>query len=145
MKCRLIFYSKPFVDCWIWNGKFNQDGYGRINIDGKEVRAHRASYEIFHGSFDKAKSILHSCHNIACINPDHLRVGTNIDNMKDMVDAGRSCRGSNHSRAKLKESDIPKIKELGKVGFTQSRIATLFNVSQVNVGLILRNKNWKHV
>lgn len=75
--------------CWEWQGYVNQDGYGVIGLNNKTARAHRVAYALANGPIPDGLVVRHSCHNPACCNPDHLSIGTQRDNVQDMVDAGR--------------------------------------------------------
>lgn len=76
--------------CWIWTGSRTHSGYGQIWADGKVWRAHRLSVRIFQDlDISVGLQVLHSCDTPACVNPDHLRVGTQSENMKDMIRKGR--------------------------------------------------------
>ena len=80
----------PFMDCHIWIGATNYFGYGKFSKNGKNwTLAHRFSYEQFNGEIPKNKFVLHTCDNPFCVNPDHLRLGTVSDNMKDRSAKGR--------------------------------------------------------
>lgn len=85
--------------CWIWTG-WKQKGYGLICIDrGTLVFAHRYSYELAHGPIEghvpgdpeRERVVMHTCDNPPCVNPAHLRLGTDKDNMQDMLAKGRAA------------------------------------------------------
>ncbi|WP_326814076.1 HNH endonuclease signature motif containing protein [Streptomyces sp. NBC_01763] len=76
-------------DCWVWDGSTIGRGYGNFRIGGQNFLVHRSSYEIHHGPIPEGLMVLHSCDNPPCANPDHLRVGTNADNMRDRSERGR--------------------------------------------------------
>ncbi len=88
--------------CYLWTGKKNKNGYGRIKVNGKEQAAHRVSYAIANGAIPDGMCVLHRCDTPACVNPEHLFAGTVIDNLRDMHAKGRA-RGntSNHRRDRL--------------------------------------------
>lgn len=83
--------------CWEWTGRTMGSGYGSFTTNSpKHVAAHRYSWELRNGPIPEGMCILHSCDNRRCVNPDHLRLGTPIDNIKDAVDRNRFPTGDNH-------------------------------------------------
>ena len=89
-----FFVKKVPGGCWEWTGcrdKGHGKGYGLM---GFNVRAHRYSYERFVGPIPRGMLVLHSCDNPGCVNPEHLRVGTDADNMRDRDSRGHHARGS---------------------------------------------------
>lgn len=110
--------------CWIWTAKRNTNGYGQIGINKRSWLAHRASYEAFVGPIPQGHYVCHHCDNPACINPLHLFIGTQRDNMRDMKRKGRAPvhtppKGPKHWNAKystaqalsvaslLRQTDLP--------------------------------------
>lgn len=92
LSAKLEAYSipEPNSGCWLWLGT-TSNGYGRIDHGGKTLRAHRASYEEFVGPIPKGFCVLHRCDTPCCVNPEHLFLGTQQDNMSDKA-AKRSRR-----------------------------------------------------
>jgi len=92
-KIRLRFLNKiryARSGCWIWTGAPCTKGkYGHLNIGGKYKRAHRIAYELFIGPIPKKLHVLHNCDTPLCVNPDHLFVGTQYENLADMTNKGR--------------------------------------------------------
>lgn len=86
------FWSKvqKTKDCWLWIAAVNNGGYGAFAYEGRRVMAHRLSYEIEYGPFDKKLFVLHRCDNPRCVRPDHLWLGTQFDNMRDCASKGRN-------------------------------------------------------
>lgn len=131
-------------DCWEWVGA-KASGYGCFTWDGKIIGAHRFSYE-HHFNFDcHGFFVCHKCDNKICVNPSHLFVGLNIDNVNDMVQKGRQQRGAHHSQSKLSEQDVIFIKsELAK-GTRQIALCVKYNVSRACISDIYKGKRWAHI
>jgi hypothetical protein len=153
---KLMANAKPVVretavpvigPCLEWQRCRNPKGYGRINVDGKILLAHRLAWQVFEGEIPKGMHVLHRCDNPACCNPAHLFLGTAKDNMRDRDEKGRRepPKGSKHGRAKLNETDIPGIFRLRREGRSQREIAGVFGVTHQLIALVLRRKRWKHV
>jgi hypothetical protein len=89
------FWSKvdKTGDCWIWKASLTHSGYGQFYHQGGPVRAHRLSYEMEYGPIPNGMYVLHSCDTPACVNPKHLSVGTQKDNLEDMKSKGRGNGG----------------------------------------------------
>ena len=131
--------------CILWRGTKDKDGYGRVCINHTtEVRAHRISYLLFKGSIKKGLSVCHTCDTPACINPEHLWLGTTLENNRDAIKKGRAIKvkGELHGGAKLKQKEVDKIRDMYKNGDTQTSIAKEFNVSRRTIGFIVNNKTW---
>ena len=88
-------------DCWEWQGAKSSKSYGLIKHHGKNLGAHRVSYEMYKGPIPKGKMVCHHCDNPPCINPAHLYAGTHKTNGQDMVRRGR------HWGPKLTGEDNP--------------------------------------
>lgn len=139
--------------CWVWVKKRqkNKDyNYGIFVIYEKGKKriycgAHRYSYLVHVGEIPDGRCVLHKCDNPLCVNPKHLFIGTNEDNVNDMLSKGRQAKGSRCSRSKLKERDILKIWELDERGFDSVEISKRIGCSRDNVRAILRGETWKHV
>lgn len=100
--------------------------------------------EIF-GKIPKGLSILHKCDNPSCINPAHLFLGTQADNIKDMRSKGRNPKGEDYNHAKLNNNDVRNIRLLLLEGMPQTKIALLHNVSRTAIYHIKTGQTWSHI
>jgi len=75
--------------CWLWLGAKDSDGYGSVKIGNRGTHAHRIAYALMVGHIPPGVSVLHSCDNRSCVRPDHLFLGTQLDNINDMIKKGR--------------------------------------------------------
>jgi hypothetical protein len=132
--------------CWNWIGA-KRLGYGVLRINGKPTGAHRLSYIHFKGPIKEGKFICHSCDNRACINPLHLWEGSNQENIKDRDRKKRTARiyGENHWLSKYTNSQIAKMREMNKEGFTDKEIGKAFNAHPNYVRLVIRRIRWPHL
>ena len=134
--------------CWLWTGYTMPFGHGQIRGKDKAVLAHRLSWELHNGPIPEGMEVCHNCpsgDNPRCVNPDHLFLGTQIDNMLDAVKKKRHAFGERQGQAKLKESNIKEIVEMHDSGMTKTAISRHFNVSRACVSGVLKNTRWKHV
>ena len=132
--------------CWYWiGGTFPNSEYGRIWMNGKSRRAHCVSWELHNGSIPAGALICHTCDNPRCVRPDHLYAGTNVTNMADMVNRGRSLIGTRNPRARLTEADVIAIRSAHKNGAAIKALAREYNVDPPLIRYIVRRDIWKHV
>lgn len=147
------FWSKakanPETKCWEWQGAKTKHGYG-VFRDGKRIwRAHRFSFSLHNPDAEMDGLVVcHKCDNPACVNPEHLSLGTVQDNIKDKVDKGRSNE-SKELKAGLTEKEAQEILDLQGV-FVSSRIAKVYGVPKDTVwaiweGRIFRNLHKKFI
>ena len=88
-KKRLLRHVLIGSGCWLWIGNKNYQGYGVVDVSGKKIFAHRLSYYVFSGYIKKSKCVCHRCDKVNCINPAHLFLGSQQDNLNDMRKKGR--------------------------------------------------------
>lgn len=128
--------------CWEWSASVNKRaGYGQFRLGSRMVYAHRVSWELHRGPVADGLYVLHRCDNRRCVNPGHLFLGTNDDNMADMVAKGRQARGQRHGSAKLTPDQVAEIRSLAGT-MLHREIAALFGISKQQVGHILRGEQW---
>ena len=82
--------------CWLWRGHKYDSGYGAIKVFGEMSSSHRLSYELHHGPIPQGAHILHSCDVKSCVNPDHLRAGSHVENMAEAGERGLMRSGKDH-------------------------------------------------
>lgn len=133
--------------CWIWKASKLKDGYGCFCY-GREKRAHRVSWILFNGIIPDGLSVLHHCDNPLCVNPEHLFIGTQKQNMEDMINKGRkiSPHGTNLPQSKLTENQILEIRaKYIPRKYSLRKLANEYNVSKETIRPIVLKKTWKHI
>ena len=131
-------------ECWEWEGS-KAIRYGRFSISPYKVVSHRYMYFLFTGYYPKPyEYVCHHCDNIYCVNPYHLFLGNQFDNMKDMVSKGRNfdTKGVNNGRCKLTEDEVLEIRKLRDDGFTYKSLCNMFSMGQTQIARIVRRESW---
>ena len=139
---------EPFSGCWLWLlSVHGNNKYGHAVWNGRHTEAHRLSWTLHRGEIPEGLRVLHKCDTPTCVNPDHLFLGTQKDNITDMIKKGRKiiARGSRHGNAKLNETDVEEIRSIRANGMSSQEIATRFSVSQRTVQHIVSRDGWKHL
>lgn len=139
--------------CWQWQGPRFPKGYGHCSISKSMQLAHRAAWIFAYDSIPSGMHVLHHCDNPPCVNPAHLFLGTNADNMADRNAKGRTFAGPrpwlrsrpNLSRAKLDASQVLEIRAMRSAGIRQREIAAKFGVGVKNIEHITRRATWKFI
>ena len=133
--------------CWEWPGYCFDNGYGKIGVDFENRYFHRAMWALHKGPIPEGMMVLHRCDNRPCGNPDHLFLGTNLENNRDALMKGRSSVGDRHATklASMQVLEIRKMYKPGVLGFGQKALAAQFGVSRRMVQAIVQNKVWNHI
>jgi hypothetical protein len=165
------FWSKVLKTdgCWLWQAGTNEHGYGLIQVGKRSAnnpvpsKAHRVAWELTYGPIPEGENVLHNCpggDNPACVNPAHLFLGSQKDNVRDMwakgragtrsypgrkVSPGQIFRGTANKSAKLDDDKVRAIRKAYAAGATQTRLAEQFGVSQAVVSKVVLRQTWTHV
>ncbi len=140
---------EPNTGCWLWLGSVHtRTGYGQFGsggasgVRGKTLKAHRVSFELFKHKIPLGMLVCHTCDNRICVNPEHLFVGTNNDNLEDMRKKDRHSRGERCRTSKLKDWQVLEIRSSKD---RHATIARKYGVSQTTIFHIIRRNTWKHL
>lgn len=149
--------------CWLWTGAKRDFGYGRVKINRRFRRAHRVAWLASFGAIPAGLCVCHACDNPPCCNPAHLFLGTQAENLADMVAKGRhnpstgdrhgsparpGCRmrGEANGRAKLTDAKVACIRaRYAAGGVSQCSLAREYGVSHPAINNIVQRKSWVHI
>jgi hypothetical protein len=146
--------SSP-IGCWLWTGSCNARGYGQLHHakrgDVSFRGAHKWSWTLHRGVVPAGMWVLHKCDNPPCVNPDHLFLGTPLDNARDMAakarqvfqkDPTRAARGEASGNAKLTEAQVVAIRQSGA---SHSVLARALGVTPSLIHAVRTRRVWAHV
>lgn len=158
------FWDKVYIlgydDCWIWEGKVSSGGYGQIFLGSEShpqlqprcyVQVTHAAWYIYKGDWPSERvNVCHKCDNPICVNPRHLFLGTQANNLEDMRNKGRGFVpeakiGSAHPLSRLSEEQIIKIRERRNCGETLTFLAEVFEVSVSTIFRVVHRHSYKEV
>lgn len=144
---RFFKYVKKTKSCWNWIGSLNHAGYGQFFYNGRPIVSSRYSWIMHHKEIPKGLFVLHKCDNPKCVNPKHLFLGTQIDNIKDCIKKKRSRyhKGEEKTLAKITENDVKEIRNIYNNPHSASQLGKLYGISKSNILNIVHRKAWKHV
>lgn len=135
--------------CWKWTASIDSKGYGQLTHNMKVKRAHRMSYLVKHGVLPDNMYVCHKCDVRDCINPDHLFLGTALDNVSDMDRKGRRVNkhplGEEHHAAILTEDQVKEIRSYPHYKVPRKQLAEKFGVSPTTISQVRSNRNWRHI
>jgi len=136
--------------CWEWQGARIPKGYGYMSVSAvkgvpKHVYVHRLAWEVTNGPIPPDKHVCHRCDNPPCINPDHLWLGTNVENRHDSIAKRRWARGEWAGPAKLTDATVLAIRADRRAGLTLKEIAAEHGVPYKTVDKIVYRVSWKHL
>ena len=137
----------PVSSCWEWQNHRDRQGYGRIIVRGKTWQAHRLSYSLLfkptgYSVIPEGMCVLHRCDTPCCVNPTHLFLGTNQDNVDDKMSKGRH---PGETWAKISRTDASRIKRRILAGEKISSIAVDYPIGETAIYMIKSGTNWKDV
>ena len=143
------FWSKvnKTESCWLWTAGIFSNGYGQYKNKGKMLKAHRYSYELHKGKIAEGLLIRHTCDVRSCVNPNHLLVGTQQDNINDMIERNRHryAKGESCHNAILTKDDVIEIRIFREFGFTQQELGKMYGVVRETIKNVLLKKTWSHI
>lgn len=138
--------------CILAVGKPTKGGYIWVRNDaGRMAHSHRTEWEKYHGPIPKGKCVMHECDNPPCRNIEHLKLGTQKQNMLDMIARGRNAYigskefGELHPSSKLTNTDVVWIRYLRSLGMVHREIARIIGISRRNVATVCLGQTWKHI
>lgn len=134
--------------CWVWVRATDSWGYGHMHVGKKKISTHRLSYMEFVDEIPKGLCVCHRCDIPACVNPNHLFLGTHQDNATDKVKKGRSFgrkgkrTGEGNPAAKLTEKDVLKIRASSE---SKKALSEKYGVIIGTIASIKAGRSWKHI
>jgi hypothetical protein len=132
-------------ECWIWKAGVTQQGYGQLRYGQKVYTAHRLSWVIHFGEIPSGMYVCHSCDRRPCANPHHLFIGTDLDNIADMVAKGRNPKGEDFRNSLLTDDLVREMRRKALAGVKLEAMAVEYGVTASCVYSAVRGENWKHI
>jgi len=146
-KQEVLFWIKVAVGtkgkCWKWLASKGVGGYGQFRVGKRMVKASHVAYYLSKGRWPpKGLEVCHTCDNPSCVNPDHLWIGTRLENARDAVAKGRyrGLKGSKNPSAKFSDATIKLVFKLKKQGYTNASISRELKISTTHVSNLINGK-----
>lgn len=145
-------------DCWLWTA--HHAVYGSFWFEGRTQSAHRVAWKLTRGPIPVGMLVMHTCDTPTCVRPDHLRLGTNTENTRDMLAKGRAqtgpahyskrrpelvLRGERHGQARFTTDQVRDVRRRHETGTSMYRLAKEYGVSDTAIKHIVERRNWRHV
>ncbi len=148
----IIFWNKVNKNgpngCWEWTAATRKSGYGAFKFDGKVYDAHRFVWNFtIKMPIPEGQIVCHKCDNRICVNPDHLYLGSYVDNAKDKNDRGRGnyAKGERVGISKLTAAKVKEIRRLREQDWSFGKLGKKYGVDKAAIRAIVLRKTWKHV
>jgi len=146
LKKRLLSHVRKTANgCWECNLAKVGIGYAKMTISGKSFRAHRVAYELFKGEIPEGMFILHDCDNPSCVNPEHLHLGTQTENMRERSQRGRAPTAEKNHNTKLTEEKAARIKNSLRSGVGIRKLSREYGVARNAISNIRDGRAWAYV
>lgn len=141
-----LFIRDGSTGCWEWTGAI-KEGYGIFSVNHKDKLAHRLMYEKYKGKIPQGMNICHTCDNPKCVNPEHLWVGSQAENVADMMKKRRGLKsfGSNHHFSTITDEIAREIKTKLRDGMTIKQVHMILGASYRVVQHIHAETTWRHI
>lgn len=142
---------RPDIGCLVWTGRTDHQGYAKFETGPKDAQKHwrgsRFALYLSGVDIDNDLVVMHTCDNgmLGCVDPDHLKLGTSIQNRADCVNKRRHNYGAKNRTAKITDEIAITIYQLWSSGHSINDLMTAFGVSRGIIQYLVSRKTWRHV